>query len=124
MSLIESEVQLKCGFWTSLPHLLCVLVHPWQSVARRGAVRILEQFAAKPEQEHHFLSRKFCGHGSELCRQLVKFAEGEDRRRLGLLQDAILPFAFIPVAERSCEGRHAIAKRDLDSNLAFGGTML
>ena len=53
LSAMEAEVQLKCGFWTSLPHLLCVLAHPDEGKARAGAVRILQQYEAQPAEKHH-----------------------------------------------------------------------
>ena len=80
-----------------------------------GAARVLEQYAAdaRPVEERHLLSNKFCG-DTELRKQLVMFAEGAQRESLSdLFLEAVMPFAFIPVAERSCEGRHAIAKREL-----------
>ena len=112
---VESEIQLKCGFWTSLPHLLCVLAHTSEETARQGANLILRQYEAMPQQNHHPLSRKFCGAGTPLREQLVMFAAGTSRSAPCMTEFVreIAAFGCIPVAERSCEGRHAVAKKEL-----------
>ena len=109
-------LELKFGFWTTLPHALAGLCHPCDDKARLCARNVLAQWQCLKE------SGSECLHASRfsLCRKLLdagelreltlRFMRGELSRTdadMAEWRKALAPVSFIPIVERSVEGRHA-----------------
>ena len=106
----------KLGFWTRLPHVLCGLAHHDDALARRAARQCIALSSTQDGALHHPLSALAVGPESPLRRQIVEYGEGKgelaDYPQLLLLATRL---KFVPVTERSIEGRHRITKLTVQS---------
>ena len=105
-SLGKRLVATKFGVWEQLPLLLAGLGHHSEPIARRVGQKCLLE-----EKLDHPLSQLVLAPHSQIRKQLESFATGQaklsDLHLLKLIADRL---SFLPVCERSIEGRHRIAK--------------
>lgn len=105
----------KLGFWRTLPHMLCGLGHFDEGVARRAARDALHAWERKEPSQHHALSALLLTPNSLLRRQMETFVAGlslQDKR-LSSLALVAARLRFIPIAERSIEGRHRLTRMEV-----------
>ncbi|CAE7825327.1 unnamed protein product, partial [Symbiodinium sp. CCMP2592] len=108
-------LQLKFANWTAMPHSFLALAHPSETTARAACRRLLGEweFMSKPDKASaHPLCHAFMS-DSNVRDSLVRFGQGSPRDSDDCFQlRAVLgPIAFLPLLERSIEGRHAVVKR-------------
>ena len=108
-------LQLKFANWTAMPHSFLALAHPSETTARAVCRRLLGEWEFMSEQDKasaHPLCHAFML-DSNVRDSLVRFGQGSPRDSDDCVQlRAVLgPIAFLPLLERSIEGRHAVVKR-------------
>eukprot|EP00439_Symbiodinium_sp_Y106_P082342 s887_g21.t1 len=108
-------LQLKFASWAAMPHSFLALAHPSERTARVACRRLLGEWEFLSEgdkQSAHPLCHAFMSDTS-VRDSLVRFGQGSGRDSDDCVQmRAVLgPIAFLPVLERSIEGRHAVVKR-------------
>ena len=111
-------MKLKFSFWEELPYALCGVAHYEESKARSAAQACLAKFEdviAKRSGDSsgmHALTIAWLSQGT-LRDALVLFAQGVSRNdlRLAWLKYNCARLLFVPILERSVEGRHAVVKK-------------
>jgi hypothetical protein len=108
-------IQLKMGFWRSLPWVLFGLGHTNEGIARTCGQRALQLFAqAGDNSDHHFLSMFMCSPGGRGHAEMLQFCGGNmPREQFPVLMRMAARFRFAMVTERWIEGRHAQIKSHL-----------
>ena len=106
-SLAKRLVVTKLGAWEQLPLLMAGLGHHVPATAKLVAQRCLQL----SETSDHPLSDLVLGRDSPIRPQVERFASGAaTMQELPLLKLVADRLAFMPVTERSIEGRHRITK--------------
>ena len=106
----------KLGFWTRLPYLLCGLCHHKEHVVQRTAQQAIALFDQAPDT--HALSLLVCSHYSIFRGQLeLVAAEGgavlmSDPRCRPLFH-FVCRLRFVPIVERTIEGRHRTVHQEI-----------
>ena len=111
-------MKLKFSSWEELPYALCGVAHYEESKARSAAQACLAKFEdviAKRSGDSsgmHALTIAWLSQGT-LRDALVLFAQGVSRNdpRLAWLKYNFTRLMFVPILERSVEGRHAVVKK-------------
>ena len=99
---------LKLDHWSRLPWHLCILAHPLEREAQRGAQRIIQMFTAWPVGEvHHRLTLIFCAPG-QVRSELEQFASGRPLSLLRCLKVWVCKLRSIIVTERAAERPHSL----------------
>ena len=110
---VTQFLNIKLGFWESLPHRLAVIGHFSEDAARSGLAACLEAYRAQgPDVLQHRLVRKYFDADTAdaaWLEQLQRFLSGERREGLHLIMQEACKMGFIAVNERSIESRHATA---------------
>ena len=112
-------LQLKFAHWTCLPYSLLGLAHPNESQARAAARRILAEWENMPDdakQGAHVLCKSFLSESGRIRSSILCFVQGASINDVRCLPwcSQIARLAFLPLLERSIEGRHAVVKRATD----------
>ena len=112
-------LQLKFAHWTCLPYSLLGLAHPNESQARAAARRILAEWENMPDdakQGAHVLCKSFLSESGRIRSSILCFVQGASRNDVRCLPwcSQIARLAFLPLLERSIEGRRAVVKRATD----------
>jgi hypothetical protein len=121
----------KLAHWQQLPYVLFGVAHHDLELARSAARRALQLFHhAGDVAQHHWVTMVLCAQGSTCRLQLQAFADGASLAELPILEKMVARFAFVPIAERWIESRHAILKQTLRNcphasaqHVAFFGIM-
>ena len=111
-------LQVKFSYWGDLPYALCGVAHASSHTARSAAHSCLAKFEDAVARRGgdtsgmHCLTAQWLSPG-RLRDQLVLFAQGvsRDDPRLATLRHHCARLMFIPIIERSVEGRHSEVKR-------------
>ena len=123
------NLELKLGFWRTLPWALFAIAHGDADVARQCAQRALQMYAASLDANHHWVSTLLCHPGGEGHAEMVRFASGAANLvDLPVVGRMAARFRFAPCVERWVEGRHAQALAHLRAtrhasvvHIAFSG---
>jgi hypothetical protein len=107
---LELQLSLKLDFYRHLPHLLICLAHTDPDIVCRTAAEALKQFDAGEPALQHRLSLLFCAAFRVCMEQLARGAKLDNISGLegDLFRLWVARFAFIPIVERSVEGKHAM----------------
>ena len=107
---------MQTACWDHLPHKLCGIGHSDPDVARAQAAVCLRLWAGFSEEQQaaaHPATKKVLLRGNELERQLRLFVQGVALEDLQLLAEFAARVRFIPLCEKSIEGRHAFTHKVL-----------
>lgn len=123
------NIELKLGFWRTLPWILFGTGHSNLAVARGCGQRALQLYMSNLDAQHHWVSMLLCHPGGEGHAQLVLFVSGEASLvDLSVVARMAARFRFTPCVERWIEGRHAQALAHLRAtrhasvvHIAFSG---
>ena len=107
---LEHFLVVKFGFWTTLPHCLCVLGHWSEAEAKSGLAKAKELYEQHQDSnKHHALTTRFFA--GPLTAQVQSFLAGESSRAaLADLMTEASACLFVSCVERSIEARHALLK--------------
>ena len=108
---VTQFLNIKLGFWESLPCRLAVIDHFSEDAVRSRLAACLEASKAQdPNVLDHRLVRKYFNEAIADSAWLEqRFLNGESREDLLLIMQEACKMAFIAVNERSIESRHATA---------------
>ena len=109
-------LQLKFAMWGCLPYSLLALAHHDERTARSAARRVLAEWESMPNDDKeraHAVCKSFLSDGSPVRSSLLSFVQGAARDQACCLplRQHVARFAFLPLLERSIEGRRAVVKR-------------
>ncbi|CAE7195772.1 unnamed protein product [Symbiodinium natans] len=107
---------MQTACWSHLPHRLCGIGHSNADVARTQAAACLRLWATYSDAERsaaHPMTKAVLSRGTLLAGQLRQFVQGVNLSNLEALKKFAARMRFIPLCEKSIEGRHAFTHKVL-----------
>lgn len=111
---VQSALHVKFDFLRRLPWSLAALAHHDTAVARRHALRMIQEFDHTPDHvaiHHHAKTLLFLDRQGPLLAALAAFAGGGELSENPAFHFHVATFRYVNIVERFIKGRHAVIKR-------------